>query len=439
MPGNAAPPERAKVPLLLCRLGLVETLRENRPEQPSAGKFLRYAARQPILTVDQQVYGYELLFRDGLENSFGNADPDAASRNVLDSSILMGLDVLCDGRRAFINCTRDLLLRGYITLLPPSQTAVEILETVQADDLVISTCRRLKESGYMIVLDDFAENDPREPLAEIADMIKVDLRTTPLDRCAAFVKRYGNSRRRMLAEKTETREEFLAAKKAGFSYFQGYFFRRPEIVQAREIPANRINYLRLLQAISQPEADPRKIEEILKGETSLCYRLLRYLNSPIFGFRQEVKSVRHALAILGDREMRRWIRLVTTLTAGQNKPTDLILTALTRARFCELISERVQHGSADLFLVGMLSVMDAILELPMGLVLDGIALEPETRAVLLGERCRLTPTYDLMLAQEAGRWDEAEAVSKQLNLPESFAADAHWSAMQWASEMTSEI
>lgn len=416
----------------------METLRATRAEQAGAGKFLRYAARQPILTADQQVYGYELLFRDSLENSFGNADPDAASRNVLDSSILMGLDVLCDGRRAFINCTRDLLLRGYVTLLPPHQTAIEILETVPADDLVVATCRRLKDAGYMIVLDDFSEGDAREPLATVADIIKVDLRATSVENCSAIVKRYGSPRRRILAEKTETREEFLAARKVGFSYFQGYFFRKPEIVQAREIPANRINYLRLLQAISQPEADPRNIEEILKGEASLCYRLLRYLNSPIFGFRQEVRSVRHALTILGDREMRRWIRLVTTLTAGQNRPTDLILTALTRARFCEMISTKVDHGSSDLFLVGMLSVMDAILELPMGLVLDGIAVEPDTRAVLLGERCPLSPIYDLMLAQEAGQWDEAERLSRELRLADGFAADTHWAAMQWASEMTSE-
>jgi len=413
-------------------------LRESSPEQSVGSKFLRYAARQPILTADQQVYGYELLFRDSLENSFTSNDPDAASRNVLDSSILMGLDVLCDGRRAFINCTRDLLLRGYITLLPPNQTAVEILETVPPDELVIATCKRLKDSGYMIALDDFATDDPREPLADLADVIKIDMRVTPLEACVGIVKKYASPRRRLLAEKTETQEEFQAARKAGFSYFQGYFFRKPEIVQAREIPANRINYLRLLQAISQPDTNPRKIEEILKGEASLCYRLLRYLNSPIFGFRQEVRSVRHALTILGDREMRRWIRLVTTLTAGQNKPTDLILTTLTRARFCELISTKVAHGSSDLFLMGLLSVMDAILEMPMGLVLDGIAVEPDTRAVLLGEHSRLTPIYDLMLAQEAGEWGAAEKLSAELHLPGSFAVDAHWTAMQWASEMTRE-
>jgi c-di-GMP-related signal transduction protein len=413
-------------------------MRTSEASQTGAHPLIRYAARQPILDGNQQVIGYELLFRDGLQNSFGNTDPDAASRSVLDSSILMGLDILCDGRRAFINCTRDLLIRDYVTLLPPQQVAVEVLETVPADDLVIEACRRLKALGYMIVLDDFFEGDPREPLTELADIIKIDLRTTSAAQSSAMVKRYAHQRRRMLAEKAETREEFLDSRKAGFTYFQGYFFRRPEIVQAREIPANRINYLRLLQAISQPEVDPRQIEEAIKGEASLVYRLLRYLNSPIFGFRQEVRSVRHALAILGDREVRRWIRLVTTLVAGQNKPTDLVLSALTRARFCELIDEKVGQKSADLFLVGLLSLMDAILELPMGLVLDGISVDPDARTVLLGERGRLSPIYDLMLAQEAGQWEEAAALSAQLHLPEGFAADTQWNAMQWASQMTSE-
>jgi c-di-GMP-related signal transduction protein len=415
----------------------MESLHTTEPKQAGANPFLKYAARQPILNGDQQVIGYELLFRDGLENSFGNADPDAASRSVLDSSILMGLDVLCDGHLAFINCTRDLLIRDYVTLLPPEQVAVEVLETVPADDLVIEACRRLKKQGYTIVLDDFFEGDPREPLVELADIIKVDLRVMTPKQSSDMVKRYGNKRCLMLAEKAETREEFVGSKKAGFSYFQGYFFRRPEIVHAREIPANRVNYLRLLQAISQTEVDSRLIENAIKGEASLVYRLLRYLNSPIFGFRQEVKSVRHALTILGEREVRRWIRLVITLVAGQNKPSDLVLTALTRARFCELITEKLGQNSSDLFLVGLLSLMDAILELPMGLVLDGISVDTDVRAVLLGEPSKLSPVYNLMLAQEAGEWEEALALASQLRLPDGFAADTQWTAMQWASQMTS--
>ena len=314
---------------------------------PSPKPGTRFVARQPILTSEEKIFGYELLFRDGVEDFFRNSDPDAASRSTLDSSMLMGLDTLCDGRRAFINCTREILLKDYVTLLPPGQTVVEVLESVPADDLVVAACQRLKEAGYLVALDDFRPDDPRERLVEMADILKVELNFTTPEQRAAMIKRYGPSRCRMLAEKVETREEFLAARKAGFVYFQGYFFRRPEVMQAREIPANRINYVRMLQAVSQPELDVREIEHVLKSEASLCYRLLRYLNSATFTFSSEIHSVRHALSILGEREVRRWIRLVATLGAGQHRSSELVLSALTRAHFCEQLSPKIKHGDSD--------------------------------------------------------------------------------------------
>jgi c-di-GMP-related signal transduction protein len=397
----------------------------------------QFVARQPILTADEKVFGYELLFRDGVEDFFRHADPDEASRSTLNTAMLLGLDVLCDGRRAFVNCTRDILLKDYITLLPSEQAVVEILETVPADDLVVAACRRLKESGYTIALDDFGVNDPREALTDFADIIKVDLRDMSATQAAAMVKRYGPWRCRMLAEKVETREEFLAAKKAGFLYFQGYFFRRPEILTAHEIPANRVNYLRMLTAVSKPELDVREIENVVKGEASLCYRLLRYLNSAAFGFANEIHSVRHALAILGEREVRRWIRLVATLGAGQGKSSELVLSALVRARFCELLSPKIPHGDSDLFLMGLLSLMDVILELPMSQVLDNVPIDQETKSLLLGGASRLRPFYQLMLAQESGEWKTASELTAQLHLSESEVAECHWQAMQWARQVSS--
>src|SRR6266566_6648941 len=146
-----------------------------------------------------------------------------------------------------------------------------------------------------------------------------------------------------------TKEEKVFGYVAGFVYFQGYFFRRPELMTAREIPANRLNYLRMLQAVSQPELDPKEIENVVKSEASICYRLLRYLNSAVFGFPSEIHSVRHALSILGEREVRRWVRLVATLGAGQGKSSELVLSALVRARFCELLAPKVPQGSSTCF------------------------------------------------------------------------------------------
>jgi len=396
----------------------------------------QFVARQPILSTDEKVFGYELLFRDGVEDFFRSSDPDAATRSTLNTSMLLGLDVLCDGHRAFINCTRDTLLKDYMTLLPSSQAVAEILETVPADDLVVAACRRLKEAGYMIALDDFAVNDPREALTDLADIIKVDIRETSAADAAAMVKRYGPWRRRMLAEKVETREEFIASKKAGFLYFQGYFFRRPELLAAPEISANRMNYMRMLTAVSQPELDVREIENLVKGEAALCYRLLRYLNSAAFGFSSEVHSVMHALSILGEREVRRWIRMVATLGAGQGKTSDLVLAALVRARFCEQLSSKIPHGDSDLFLMGMLSLMDVILDMPMRQVLDNVPIDQESKSVLLGAASRLRPFYQLMLAQESGDWKVAGELAGELHLSEDDVAEFSWRAMQWARQVS---
>ena len=396
----------------------------------------RFVARQPILTQDEKVFGYELLFRDGVESYFCSNDPEAASRSTLDTSLLMGLDVLCGGRRAFINCTRDMLLKDYITLLPSSQAVVEILESVEPDDLVKAACQRLKEAEYMSALDDFTVNDPRQALSDFADILKIDVRTTTPEDRLTLVKRYGPWRCRMLAEKVETREEFLAAKKAGFLYFQRYFFRRPETMKAHEIAGNRLNYMRMLQVVSKPELEPREIENAIKGEASLCYRLLRYLNSAAFGFANEIHSVRHALAILGEREVRRWVRLVVTLSAGQHRSSEIVLTALVRARFCELLSPKTNYGESDLFLLGLLSLMDSILEIPMSEVLDSVPIDQETKEVLLGRGSRLRPLYQLMLAQESGDWQRSAELARSLNLVESDVAEIYWQAMQWARQVS---
>jgi c-di-GMP-related signal transduction protein len=404
------------------------------PKAETSGR-MRFVARQPILTADEKVFGYELLFRDGVENYFRESDADPASRHTLDTSLQIGLETLCDGRRGFVNCTRDVLLKDYMTLLPSPLAVVEVLESVPPDDLVIAAILRLKQAGYLIALDDFVVDDPRTPLTEMADIIKVDLRLTPLPRAAEMVKKHGPWRCRLLAEKVETREEFAAAKAAGFVYFQGYFFRHPEVLHAKEIPANRLNCLRLLKTVSEPEVNVRDLEAIIKQEASVCYRLLRYLNSAAFAIQNEVHSIRHALTLLGEREVRRWVRLVATLTAGENRSSELLVSAMVRARFCELLSPKVPHKDSDLFLMGLLSMIDAIMEIPMTQVLENIPVDHDTNAVLLGEEGTLRPLYDLMIARESGDWDGMTNHARRLGLTDKEVSLAYWNAMQWARQI----
>ena len=405
------------------------------PARTKDAKPLRYVARQPIFDREQKVFGYELLFRDGLENAF-SGDTDEASRATLDRSLLMGLDILCDGRRAFVNCTRDTLIKGLVTLLPSTTTVVEILETVPADPDVIAACQNLKEAGYTIALDDYVADDPRVALAEMADIIKVEMLLTTQAEREVIVKQFGAHRHRLLAEKIETQHDFVRAREQGFVYFQGFFFRRPEMMNTRDMPANRLNYLRMLQEVSRPDLDVPGLEKLIKSEASVCYRLLRYLNSAMFGFNNEIHSVRHALSILGERDLRRWVRLVAAVGAGQEKTSDLVLSALVRGRFGELLAPHVAHGDSDLFLLGLLSLIDAMLEMPMADVLDRIPLDKETKLVLLGRPSLLRPVFQLMLAHESGEWEAAAKLSKTLGLDSEAVAGSYWQAQQWAREVS---
>jgi len=397
----------------------------------------RFVARQPIFDRSQKVFGYELLFRNGVQDYF-NADPELAARSTLDSSLLFGINTLCANRLAFVNCTSEVLFKDLLTLLPPNQTVAEILETVEPEDRVIAACKRLKGFGYRIALDDFAPGDPRLPLCEYADIIKIDFQATKPEERAAMMRSLGSSKCKMLAEKLETPHEFHQARDTGFSYFQGYFFCRPELVVGREVPASRLHYVRMLEMVSRPEIDLRELEKLLKQEASISYRLLRYLNSPVFGFALEIKSIRHAMAILGEREMRRWIRLIVAVGAAEQRCSELVLMGLARARFCELLSTRMQSDS-DLFLMGLLSIMDAILEVSMDVLLEQLPVDHATKTVLLGQKSSLRPLYLLMLAQESGEWSQSSKLAKQLKLHDEEVASTWFQSMRWAQEATTGV
>ena len=327
----------------------------------------RFIARQPIFARDKTVVAYELLFRQTAENVFGSHDPDQATKACLDTAILVGFDFL-KGHSVFVNCTRDCLLSGYVALFSPEITVVEVLETVTPDQEVVAACRKLKKAGYRIALDDFVDQPAYAPLTELADIIKVDFRLSPPPVREALVRKFANQRTQLLAEKVETHEEFAAALQLGFTLFQGYFFCKPVVVSTHDISSSRVSYLRILKAANAPELDFGKIEELIKSEPALYYRLLRYLNSAAFGFRVEVKSIAQALVLLGERDLRRWLTLVCVVLANSGKPHELVVLALVRARFCELLATRSKVTESASFMLGLFSLMDAILDTSMGCV-----------------------------------------------------------------------
>lgn len=396
---------------------------------------VRYAARQPILTANQRVVGYKLLFRTlGRQTSCGDPS-ECLGRTAIDVSSLLGLNTLCDNRLAFIGCARATLVEKRITLLPAEKAVAEIPDSVVPDPDLLEACSQLKDAGYRIALDNFHLDDARQPFVEFADFIKVNLKRTCKEDLARLAVVHRAERRRMLADNVEAWEDFQLAREAGFQYFQGYFFRKPENVRTQRVALNRAIGLRVIQVVSRPELDWREIEETIKGDVTLYYRLLRYLNSAAFGLRSEVRSVRQALTILGEEEVRRWCRLAVLVDVALGRPSDLVLSALIRARFGELIGQKVEHGDSDLFLVGLLSLMDAVLEMPMGMVLDGLPLDGETRTLLLEHEGRLAPIFDLMLATEAGAWGAVVRLCERLGLDEEFVAESSLSAMKWAQSI----
>ena len=398
-------------------------------------------ARQPILTVDEKVVGYELFFRESGEHGhFGSGDCDQATSETIDTLNVVGLQVLCDGQLAFLNCSRETLVGGQLALLRPKDVVIEVEANVAPDTEVVHSCERLKQEGYLIALDNFVPEDKRRALLPYADFIKVDILALPREVSAALAKEQASEQCRMVAQKVETREIFVQAGNTGFTLFQGYFFRRPESLRVRRIPASQATYVQLLNAVSKAKIDYEEIESLIKHDPSLCYRLLRYLNSPLLGVSSPVTSVRHALNLLGEREVVKWIRMATTLAMGQERCPDLVLSSLVRARFCELIGAKVEHGRTDLFLLGMLSLMDAILALPIGMVIEELHLDRDIKLQLIGaktgQKTHLSAVYDLMIAREAGNWEQVSRLGKELNLSLSFVGQQSNEAMRWAHQVT---
>lgn len=399
-----------------------------------------FIARQPIFDQQQKVYAYELLFRSGMQNNFCDSSDlnRAASKVIADSGMLLGTESITGGKKAFINVTRDVLLNELVILLPKDLTVVEILETVDPDPEVIAACQKLKQAGYLLALDDFIYDERYEPLVEMADIIKVDCLATGREAQAALVRRINQSNKQalLLAEKVETREAFQEAVDMGFSYFQGYFFCKPTILSKKDVPGFKLQYLRILQEIHKPELDFGQIEMIIRRDLSLAYKLLRYINSASFSWRSEIESIRQALMLLGEKQLKKWVSLVVLTSMGKDKAEELVLQAIIRAKFCESLAPAfgLKGRVEDLFLMGMFSLIDAILDRPLDEALKDLPIADDIKAAIAGQESRLSPVYHFALAYERGDWEAAAAQSAQLIASESDLTKFYLDALEWASQ-----
>jgi c-di-GMP-related signal transduction protein len=398
-----------------------------------------FVARQPIFDRKLGVFAYELLFRSGPDACFpAGTDIDyASSRTVSDGLTLMGLDTLARGKRAFLNVSRKILVNDLAMAMPKNRVVVELLETIEPDDEVLAACRRLKQAGYLLALDDFVERPHDEALVALADFIKVDFRaTTPASR-DQLARKLVVRGIKMLAEKVETREEVTAALPAGYTFFQGYFFSRPTIVAARDIPGFRLNYLRLLQELSEPEISIQRLDDIIKQEMSIAYRVLRYVNSAGFGSRKRFDSIRQAIVYMGLDLVRKWTSVWALAGLGQDKPLELVVGSVIRGLCCELLGPKLglPNRTQELFLLGTFSMIDAIMDRSMDEVLSKIALPPDVRSALTPGDGPLRAVLDVTVAFERGDWNACACRAAALGIAEDDVASAYQQASECATKV----
>lgn len=396
-----------------------------------------FLARQPIFDLRQNVFGYELLYRSQQSAVYDGVDGDQATLSVIHNTfLLMGVENLTGGRKAFINFTRKLLEKEVALTLPTQGVIIEILEDIVPDEAMVAVCAALKKAGYSLALDDFVLKQMGNPLLQFADIIKVDLRQTTMEESRMIVEQYAPKGIKLLAEKTETLEEFTAAKGIGFVYFQGYFFSKPVIVSRKDIPSAKINHLRMIREINREDLDMRQLETIVKQDTSLTYKLLRYINSPFFGLRQSISSIQNALVLLGEREVRKWTSLVLLTSLGQDKPAEVLITSLARAKLCEALAAEVglKSKAPELFLVGMFSMIDVLIGRPLEELLQEMLLPQEVKDALNGQNNTYRNVLDLVLSNEKGDWEAFAACAATLTFDASKVPDLYVNALQWAEK-----
>jgi c-di-GMP-related signal transduction protein len=396
-----------------------------------------YVARQAILDARWQVFGYELLYR--ADGGAANVSMDLAAARVMTDAVLnVGLDTLTGGRPAFLNLTRSLLVSEAWSVLSPTAVVFELHDNIRVDDEVIAMCRQLHSAGYALALCDFELDADAETLLRYAKYVKVDM-IAQRHTHGAIADYLQASGIRLVAENVESGPAFEAACASGYTLFQGHFFCQPKTCSAAPMPASRMAYVQLLSALNRPRLSLSEIEELVKRDVSLSYRVLRCINSAAYGLRREIKSIQEALVLLGVEPIRSWASVWCVAGLNTSGTYELVTTALVRARCCELLGEHLSKAdeAAELFLVGLCSLLDAMLGRPLAEAIGDLPLSLAARNALLGED-RNTARYvlDAVVAYENGLWDEAAVAAHNAGLTPAHLADAYAGALRWSREFS---
>jgi len=361
------------------------------PPQEGVGE-MRYIARQPILDENHRVHGYELRFPVNPESAqAGSGGQDA--RTILDDTVIFGIERFTNGLPAFVNCTAETLTEHSVSVLPPAMTVLEIPEALTASPTVFAECRKLKEAGFRLALLDFNWYLPTHPMLDLVDYIKFDLDRLDLTGCRRLRKQLHGTPTVMMASKVETQPDHKQACAEGFALFQGYYFCHPELIRNAKVPSNRLFHLDIMRQLQNDPLDLHKISPLVMRDAALTYRLLRLVNSPIYAIRQEVRSIESAIMVVGETVFRRIATLAILSEFNAEQPPEILHMALVRARFCELAAKLCGLDPDEQYLLGMFSLLPAMMLYPMEQLAPELPLRDEIRQALLGtnnrERCLL--------------------------------------------------
>ncbi len=378
---------------------------------------LAHLARQPILDGKLRTVGYELLFRaNATDNIAGVTDGTHATSTVLANALAeFGLETVVGALPAWVNFTAEYLTEGLPIPLGPKALVIELLEDAVPTPDLLERLGDLKRQGYRIALDDFIYRPELAELLSVANIVKIDIRNRDFDEIGQQVKLFTKHQVQLLAEKVETMQEYDRCTKLGFSLFQGYFVCKPELMHQKRTPANRVALMRLLSELFATDPNIDRIRQHVQQDVTLSYRLLKWLNSSLFSLPHAVESIQHAIIMLGLHRLRNLVSLIV-LARIDDKPNELITTSLMRARVGENLASHFGVSPETMFTVGLFSVLDALISMPMTQILESMPLAPEISAAILERDGTCGRLLSGIEAHERGEWAGIEAAGLDLAL-----------------------
>jgi EAL and modified HD-GYP domain-containing signal transduction protein len=395
-----------------------------------------YVARQPILNRKKQTIGYELLFRDGETNAFPDMEANQATcRLLVENFMSAGSNPALESPRSFINFPQESLISLVPTAFPKRKIVVEVLETCIPNDELFSAIKHLHRMGYIIALDDFSLDAEWDRFLPYSHIVKLDIMQLGIDVACDYVKKKKQQgcKRHYLAERVETYEEFEQAFQVGFHFYQGYFFSKPQIIKNRVVKPEEVLTMQLFQEVCREEVNFARIEQLIAQDVSLSYQLLKFVNTASVRLEKPISSFKQALVYLGEEQIKMFVTLVATAHAAINKPKELYKQSLVKGRFCELMICRCQNGTPgqQAFIVGLFSLLDALLDRKLDDVLEQLSLTDEIEQAILLRAGLLGSMLKLYESIKSGDWTQLDKTSRLLGFSPKTVEKTYQEAENW--------